>query len=91
MVEVLPQKILRYKTIEEDWYQAAVVGVNEMETKKEKGQKLAYDMQTEFGVDDAYMASHEAWSVLDLSSMDGVDYPLLLRQIIVMTRDHMHG
>ena len=72
MVEILPQKIVRYKTVEKDGYQAAVIGVGEVETKKEKGQKLAYDMQTEFDVDDAYVASHEAGSVLDLSSMDGV-------------------
>ena len=72
MVEILPQKIVRYKTVEKDWYQAAVIGVDEVETKKEKGQKLAYDMQTEFDVDDAYVASHEAWTILDLSSMDGV-------------------
>ena len=72
MVEILPQKIVRYKTVENDGYQAAVIGVDEVETKKEKGQKLAYDMQAEFDVDDAYVASHEAGSVLDLSSMDGV-------------------
>ncbi len=72
MVEVLPQKIVRYKTVEKDGYQAAVIGVDEVETKKEKGQKLAYDMQAEFDVDDAYVSSHEAGSVLDLSSMDGV-------------------
>lgn len=72
MVEVLPQKIVRYKTVENDGYQAAVIGVDEVETKKEKGQKLAYDMQTEFDVDDTYVSSHEAGSILDLSSMDGV-------------------
>lgn len=72
MVEILPQKIVRYKTVEKDGYQAAVIGVDEVETKKEKGQKLAYDMQAEFDVDDAYVSSHEAGSVLDLSSMDGV-------------------
>lgn len=72
MVEVLPQKIVRYKTVENDGYQAAVIGVDEVETKKEKGQKLAYDMQAEFDVDDAYVASHEAGSVLNLDSMDGV-------------------
>ena len=72
MVEILPQKIVRYKTVEKDGYQAAVIGVDEVETKKEKGQKLAYDMQAEFDVDDAYVASHEAWTTLDLSSMDGV-------------------
>lgn len=72
MVEILPQKIVRYKTVEKDGYQAAVIGVDEVETKKEKGQKLAYDMQAEFDVDDAYVTSHEAGSVLDLSSMDGV-------------------
>ncbi|MBQ5944910.1 hypothetical protein IJL65_00445 [bacterium] len=36
MVEILPQKIVRYKTVEKDGYQAAVVGVDEVETKKEK-------------------------------------------------------
>ena len=72
MVEILPQKIVRYKTVEKDGYQAAVIGVDEVETKKEKGQKLAYDMQAEFDVDDAYVSSHEAGSILDLSSMDGV-------------------
>ena len=72
MVEILPQKIVRYKTVEKDGYQAAVIGVDEVEKKKEKGQKLAYDMQTEFDVDDAYVTSHEAGSILDLSSMDGV-------------------
>jgi len=72
MVEVLPQKIVRYKTVEKDGYQAAVIGIDEVETKKEKGQKLAYDMQTEFDVDDAYVSAHEAGSLLDLSSMDGV-------------------
>ena len=72
MVAVLPQKIVRYKTLEKDGYQAAVVWVEEVETKKEKGQKLAYDMQAEFDVDDAYVAAHEVGSVLDLASMDGV-------------------
>ena len=72
MVEILPQKIVRYKTIEKDGYQAAVIGVDEVETKKEKGQKLAYDMQAEFDVDDAYVSSHEAGSILNLDSMDGV-------------------
>ena len=72
MVEILPQKIVRYKTVEKDGYQAAVIGVDEVETKKEKGQKLAYDMQAEFDVDDAYVTSHEAGSILDLNSMDGV-------------------
>lgn len=72
MVAVLPQKIVRYKTVEKDGYQAAVIGVDEVETNKEKWQKLAYDMQVEFDVDDAYAAAHEAGSVLDLDSMDGV-------------------
>lgn len=72
MVSVLPQKIVRYKTLEKDWYQAVVVWVEETETKKEKGQKLSYSMQTEFDVDDAYVASHEAGSILDLDSLEWV-------------------
>ena len=72
VVEILPQKIVRYKTVEKDGYQAVVVWVGETETKKQKWQKLEYDMQVEFNVDDAYVAANEVGSSLDLDSMNGV-------------------
>ena len=73
LVEILPQKILRYKTLEKDGYSAVVVGVDEKETKKEKGQKLSYDAVIEFKVDDAFIASHEVGTVLDMSFLEGIE------------------
>ena len=73
LVGILPQKVLRYKTAEQDGYQAVVVGVGEKDTKKEKGVKLAYDMVTEFKVDDAFQSTHEAGKTLDGSFIEGVE------------------
>jgi large subunit ribosomal protein L3 len=73
LVEILPQKVLRYKTNEKDGYSAVVVGVEEVETKKEKGQKLAYSTTTEFAVDDAFATANEVGKVLDTSFVDGVE------------------
>ncbi|MDR2541354.1 MAG: 50S ribosomal protein L3 [Candidatus Peribacteria bacterium] len=73
LVEILPQKVLRYKTADKDGYQAVVIGVNETETKKEKGQKLAYDTVVEFKVDDSFQTAHEAGSDLDVSFLEGID------------------
>jgi large subunit ribosomal protein L3 len=73
LVEILPQKVLRYKTTDKDGYQAVVIGVNETETKKEKGQKLAYDTVVEFKVDENFQTSHEAGSDLDLSFLEGIE------------------
>jgi len=72
LVEVLPQKILRYKTADKDGYQAVVIGVGEKETKKTKGQKLTYDVVTEFGIDDAFQTAHEVGKLLDASFLAGV-------------------
>lgn len=73
LVEILPQKILRYKTAEQDGYQAVVIGVGEKETKKEKGNKLAYDVVTEFKVDDTFQSAHEAGKVLDTAFIEGIE------------------
>lgn len=73
LVEVLPQKVLRYKTNDNDGYQAVVVGVGEKETKKEKGNKLAYDVTTEFKIDDTFQSAHEVGKILDGSLFEGVE------------------
>ena len=73
LVEVLPQKILRYKTAEKDGYQAVVVGVEEVETKKEKGQKFDYTLVTEFDIDDSFVPAHEVGKVLDTTFLEGVE------------------
>ncbi len=73
LVEILPQKILRYKTADKDGYSAVVIGVEEKELGKEKGQKKAYKMMAEFKVDDAFVSAHEAGSDLDVAFLDGVE------------------
>ena len=72
LVKVLPQKILRYKTVENDWYQAVVIWVNEVNTWKEKWQKVSYDMVTEFAVDDSFQNAHEVWEIIDDSFLDNL-------------------
>lgn len=72
LVKVLPQEIVRYKTQEKDGYTAAVVGVEKKELNKEKGQKLAYAMVTEFPVDEAFVGAHEAGNALTAALFEGV-------------------
>lgn len=73
LVEVLPQKVLRYKTNDKDGYQAVVIWVGEKETKKEKGNKLAYEVTTEFKIDDNFQSAHEVGKILDGSLFEGVE------------------
>ena len=73
LVEVLPQKVLRYKTNEKDGYQAVVIGVEEKETKKEKGQKFDYSLVTEFDIDESFASAHEVGKVLDTSFIEGIE------------------
>ncbi|MDR2415980.1 MAG: hypothetical protein LBD75_05240 [Candidatus Peribacteria bacterium] len=72
LVEILPQKVLRYKTADKDGYTAVIIGVNEKTTQKEKGQKLTYDTMAEFTVDDTFIAANEVGKVLDTSLVEGV-------------------
>lgn len=72
LVKVLPQEIIRYKTVEKDGYVSAVVGVEKKELNKEKGEKVDYSLMTEFPVDDAFLNAHQAWDILDATLFDGV-------------------
>lgn len=72
LVKVLPQEIIRYKTVEKDGYVSAVIGVEKKELNKEKGQKVDYSLMTEFPVDDAFMSAYQAWDILDAALFDGV-------------------
>jgi large subunit ribosomal protein L3 len=69
----LPQKVLRYKTADRDGYSAVVVGVNETETKKEKGKKLTYDTVAEFKVNDVFVSANEVGKTLDTAFLEGVE------------------
>lgn len=72
LAKVVPQEIVRYKTVEKDWYVAAVVGVEKELLKKEKGQKIAYAHVTEFDVDEDFIKNNEAGKILDAALLDGV-------------------
>lgn len=72
LVQLLPQEIVRFKTQEKDGYVSAVVGVQKKELKKDKGQKIAYKKVQEYRVEDSFVTSHEAGSLLDLALLDGV-------------------
>ncbi len=72
LVQVVPQEIVRYKTQEKDGYTSAVVGVEKKESKKEKGQKISYKKTQEYRVDDSFVASHQAGSLLDLALLEGI-------------------
>lgn len=72
LLQIIPQEIVRYKTLEKDGYNAVVVGAEKKDLKKEKGIKVAYSMMTEFKVTDEFSSAHAAGSVLDLSTLEGV-------------------
>ena len=74
LAKVLPQEIIRYKTQERDGYSAVVVGVEKKELNKEKGQKLVYDMVTEFPVDESFASAYEAGKSFDVSLLEGVSF-----------------
>lgn len=72
LVKVLPQEIIRYKTVEKDGYVSAVVWVEKKELNKEKGEKVDYSLITEFPIDDTFLSAHQAWETLDATLLDGV-------------------
>jgi large subunit ribosomal protein L3 len=72
LVKLVPQEVVRYKTQEKDGYVSAVVGIEKKELKKNKGQKIAYKKMQEYKVDDVFVSTHEAWTILDLALLEGV-------------------
>jgi large subunit ribosomal protein L3 len=73
ILKVLPQELLRYKTVEKDWYSAAIVWVNKKETNKEKWQKVKYSITVEFNnIDDNFLETYKSWSILDINLLEGV-------------------
>ena len=64
LIKLVDQEVVRYKTIEKDWYSAVVVGIWKKELKKEKGQKIAYTMVKEFHVDASFADQYPVGSSL---------------------------
>lgn len=72
ILKLLPQEIIRYKSVEKDWYQAAVIWSWKKELNKEKWIKVKYQYVTEFEVDDNFVANNTVWSELTLTMLDWV-------------------
>lgn len=71
LLEVVPQEVVGYKTIEKDGYSAAVLWVGKKETGAEKGKKVAYTLLKEFWSDETFESSHPAGSVVSTEILDG--------------------
>lgn len=72
LVQLIPQEIVRYKTQEKDGYVSAVIGVEKKELKKDKGQKIKFKKTQEYRVDDAFVSTHQAWAMLDVTLLEWV-------------------
>ncbi|MEF2175756.1 MAG: 50S ribosomal protein L3 [Candidatus Absconditabacteria bacterium] len=72
ILKLLPQEIIRYKSVDKDGYQAAVVGSGKKVLNKEKGIKVKYQFVTEFTIDDEFVAANPVGSDLDSSLLEGV-------------------
>ncbi len=72
LLEVVQQEVVRYKTLDQDGYEAAVLWVGKKELDKAKGQKVSYAVLQEFGCDEAFKSTYPAGSPLALELFEGV-------------------
>ncbi len=74
LVQLVPQEIVRYKTIEKDGYLSAVVGIDKKEKEaKKKGQKISYKKMQEYKIDESFVSAHDTWKALDLTLLEGIE------------------
>lgn len=72
LLEIVPQEVVRYKTMEKDGYDATIFGVGKKELQKDKGQKISYALLQEFQHDAAFKDAHPAGSLLGAELLEGV-------------------
>lgn len=72
LLEVVPQEVVRYKTLEKDGYEAVVLGVGKKELNKEKWQKISYALLREFWYDEAFQNTYASWAALSAEILDDV-------------------
>lgn len=89
ILQVVPQKVIRHKTQDKDWYTALVVGVT--------GKNDQYLKQKEFNVSSDLLSSFPAWYVFDDSFVSDVK-SFAVQWVSkwkwfawVIKRHHMHG
>jgi large subunit ribosomal protein L3 len=73
LLKLLWQEIIRYKTIEKDWYSSVLIWVWKKKLDKEKWIKIKFDMLTEFKVNEDYVSANEVWKKVDISIFDDID------------------
>lgn len=73
ILKLVPQEIIRYKSVEKDWYQAAVVASWKKELNKQKGIKVKYQFVTEFKVDQDFESNYQVWTNLSISMLEWVE------------------
>jgi len=69
VLSVVPQEVVRYKTVERDGYSAVVVGVN----KSKKNEKISFSQEREFRIDEAFSEKYPVWSILTEGVCEGVE------------------
>jgi large subunit ribosomal protein L3 len=67
LLSVVPQKIVRYKSIEKDGYSAVVVGLN----PTSKDGKVTYQAMREFAIDEDFSSKYAVGSDLSVELVDG--------------------
>lgn len=72
LIQVPSQEIIRYKTVEKDGYEAAVIGFGKKESSKEKGQKVSYTVMAEFDVAADFAQANEAGAALTPALLEGI-------------------
>jgi ribosomal protein L3 len=71
LVKVLPQEVLRYKTLEKDGYAAVVVGVEKKpEDKKLRKNELPFSKLVEFSINDSFVEKYKEGDVLDATALE---------------------
>lgn len=73
LLKLVTQEIVRYKTLEKDWYQAVVVWTWKKELTREKGVKVKYHYLTEFYVGNDYVQKYSIWSFIDLWVLEWIE------------------
>lgn len=64
LIKLVDQEVIRYKTIEKDWYSAVVIGIGRKDLKKDKGQKVSYSIVREFHIDPIFAENYPVGSKL---------------------------
>ena len=72
LIQIPTQEVVRYKTVEKDGYEAAVVGLGKKESSKEKGQKISYGVVAEFTVAPDFVQTYAAGTELTPALLDWV-------------------